>query len=62
MNHQLISVIRTQGINPIIHSIDRSIRDLKQAGYIHGEIKETINDIFKGLDNNIDSYIISKGY
>jgi len=62
MNSNLLSVLKTQGTSPIIHSIDRSIRDLKQAGYIHGEIKETINDIFKGLDNNIDSYIISKGY
>jgi len=60
--NQLSQVIKTQGITPIINSINASIRDLKQLGYEHGEIKETLNDMFKGLDSRIDVYIATRGY
>ena len=62
MRSNLISILKTQGQNPIILSIQNSVKDLKKNGYTNSEIKETINDTFKGLDSIIDFYIIKIGY
>lgn len=62
MNNPLISILKTQGIAPFIFGIDRSVRDLKALEYTREEIKETLDDKFRGLDSRIDSYLTSKGY
>jgi hypothetical protein len=62
MKQQLLSILAQQGQTPIINSIEQSIREFKQLHYCHAEIKETIREMFFGIDGKIDSYIISKGY
>lgn len=62
MRNQIKSLLANKGQEPVINSIDKSISDFKQLGYYREEIKETIRDIFFGLDSKIDKYIISKGY
>lgn len=49
--------LRIQGQAPLIHAINKSVRDLKRAGYTRGEIKGTIIDLFGGLDSKIDNHI-----
>ena len=62
MKQQLLAILAKQGQAPIIKSIDGSIRDLKRSQYTYLEIKETIRDIFWGIDGKIDKYIESIGY
>lgn len=62
MRNKIIQLLAKQGQSPVIHSIDKSIQDFKSLGYDRGEIKETIREFYFGLDEKIDSYIISIGY
>ena len=57
MTQQIKQVLATSGYGPIYSAIDKSITDLKQAGYDRGEIKETIVDMFGGDNGPIDQYI-----
>lgn len=62
MKQNIIKLLAQNGQAPVIDTIDKSIRDFKQLGYERGEIKETIREIFWGLDEKIDAYILSIGY
>lgn len=56
------AIIRQQGIEPLKASIDSSERDFKRLGYTKTEIKETLNEIFRGHDANLDNYLTMRGY
>lgn len=56
MKNQLMEVLKAKGINPIIKSIDLTIKDLKALDYDKSEILETLQ-AYKGLDYRIDLYI-----
>jgi len=62
MRNNIKAVLAQQGQAPVIHSIDKSIRDFRNMDYTRAEIKETIRDIFFGLDSKIDAHIIKLGY
>ena len=51
-----MEVLKAKGINPIIKSIDLTIKDLKALDYDKSEILETLQ-AYKGLDYRIDLYI-----
>ena len=62
MRQDIIKLLALRGQEPVICSINKSIVDLKRAGYDRSEISDTIRDIFFGLDGKIDNYIISQSY
>lgn len=62
MKTQIKQLLAQQGQQPVIASIDKSIRDFKRLEYTRGEIKETIREFYFGLDGKVDEYIISIGY
>jgi len=62
MRKNIIQLLAQKGQEPVIACIDKSVQDFKRMQYERGEIKETIREIFWGIDNKIDSYILSIGY
>jgi hypothetical protein len=62
MRNRIIELLKLKGQQPILESIDKSIKDFKRLGDSKAEIKELIRGFYFGLDNKIDNYIISIGY
>ena len=62
MKHTIKSIITNKGYEAVIPTIEQSIRDFKRMEYTRAEIKETLRDCFFGVDERIDSFIVSKGY
>lgn len=62
MKQTIKSIIANKGYEAVIPSIEQSIRDFKRMEYTRAEIKETLRDCFFGVDERIDSFIVSKGY
>ena len=57
MKNKVRVLLAQKGYGPIFASIDQSFRDLKQAQYTRGEIKETLLDLFDIGDTTILNYI-----
>lgn len=59
---QIKKVLAKKGYGEILASIDKSISDLKRAGYSKGEIKDTIIDTFDIGDTRIKQHIEKARY
>lgn len=62
MRNSIKQLLSQKGQTPVISAIDRSIQEFKSMRYERAEIKETIREIFFGLDAKVDEYIIKIGY
>ncbi len=62
MRKKIELLLKAKGQAPVINSIDKTISDLKRAGYYYSEVKDTVREFFYGIDGKVDNYIISKGY
>ena len=58
MNSYLKDILAKKGQAPIINAINQSCIDLSKEGYNRAEIKETIRDMFYGVDAIVDAHII----
>ena len=62
MRQNVIRLLAQKGQSPVKGAIHKSIQDFKSLCYPYPEIKDTIREIFFGLDGEIDQYIIYLGY
>lgn len=62
MRQNIMKLLAQKGQEPVKSAIHKSIDDLRSLKYERSEIKETIREIFFGLDGIVDKYIISLGY
>ena len=56
MKNQTLALLKQKGYAPIEDTILKSKRDLKNAQYTRGEIKETLLDCF-GVDEKLIKFI-----
>ena len=57
MKQSVKELLAQKGYSPVFATIERTIRDLKQAQYTRAEIKESLFDYFGTTDQKIVDYI-----
>lgn len=57
MKQAVKELLAQKGYSPVFDAISKSVRDLKQAQYTRGEIRETLFDMFGKDDQKIIDFI-----